>query len=61
MAEMGSQEEMEGKRASLWGWVRMYTALGLFYRGTRIPQKKTRLNDGDGLLRGVVGRIGVER
>ena len=38
MTEMGSQEEMEGKRASL--WVRMYTAVGLFTGVRGFPRRR---------------------
>ena len=61
MTEIGSQTEMEGRRAWLWGWVRVCTVIRPCYRSRRIPQKKTRVNDGDSLFRGVVGRIGVHR
>ena len=61
MTEIGSQTEMEGRRAWVWGWVRVCTVVRPFYRSRRIPRKKTRLNHGDGLFRGAVGRIGVHR
>ena len=36
--------------------------VGLCYRDRRIPRKtKTRLNDGDGLFRGMVGPVGIHR